>query len=62
MNFHANMNFQQWLSLREDGDLNAFGVDLNADQDPMFRPQNFSKHKVKIKGDKIDKKYGKKKS
>lgn len=56
------MNFQQWLSLREDGDLNAFGVDLNADQDPMFRPQNFSKHKVKIKGDKIDKKYGKKKS
>jgi len=55
------MKFRQWLSLREDGDLNAFGVDLYADQDPMFRPQKLAKHKVKITGDKTDKKYGKKK-
>ena len=55
------ITFKKWLTLREDGDLNGFGVDLYADQDPMFRPQNLFKQKVKITGDKTDKKYGKKK-
>lgn len=52
------MNFRQWL---EDS-MGGFGVDLYADQDPVHRPQNFSKYKIKIRGDKTDKKYGKKKS
>jgi len=51
------MNFKQWL---EDSMI-GMGVDLYADQDPAHRPQNFSMHKIKIKGDKTDKKYGKKK-
>jgi len=50
-------NFKQWL---EDSMI-GLGVDLYADQDPAYRPQNFSKHKVKVTGDKTDKKYGKKK-
>ena len=45
-------------NIKESG---GWGVDLYADQDPAHRPQNFSMHKVKIKGDKTDKKYGKKK-
>jgi hypothetical protein len=53
-----NTSFKEWLG--EDS-MVGLGVDMYADQDPAYRPQNFSKHKVKVTGDKTDKKYGKKK-